>query len=196
MVGMIRAIIFDCFGVVIGDGLQLLTSDLRLHDPAAAQHVHDLVLMANRGLMDPGEASRQVATLCGLDYDTYRLRVGEGEVRDEALLSYVESLRGLYKTALLSNIGNGGLKRRFADKELDRYFDVVVASGDIGYAKPEPEAYEIVADRLGVRLDECVFTDDRADYCEGARAVGMQSIQYLDFPQFKAELEALLLAHA
>ena len=189
---MIRAVIFDCFGVIIGDGLQLLVDDLRARDPAAARRVHDLVLAANRGLTDPAASSREVAAIFDLDYDTYRQRISDGEVRNEPLLDYIVMLRATYRTALLSNIGTGGLKRRFSDRELDRYFDAVVASGDIGYAKPEPEAYEIAADRLGVRLDECVFTDDRVDYCEGARSVGMQAIQYLNFPQFKAELEALL----
>ena len=42
-------------------------------------------------------------------------------------------------------------------------------------AKPELEAYEYVADKLGVRLDECVFTDDRELFCEAARACGMQA---------------------
>jgi FMN phosphatase YigB (HAD superfamily) len=43
-----------------------------------------------------------------------------------------------------------------------------------------------------VRLEECVFTDDREDYCEGARAVGMQAILYKNFTQFRADLEKLL----
>jgi HAD superfamily hydrolase (TIGR01509 family) len=69
-----------------------------------------------------------------------------------------------------------------------------VSSGEIGYAKPEPEAYEIVAQRLGVRLDECVFTDDRADFCEAARAVGMQAIEFTGLEQFRHALEPLLAA--
>src|SRR6185369_3482431 len=98
--------------------------------------------------------------------------------KDLELLEYIAELRTQYKIGMLSNIGRGGLERRFAPGELDRYFDVVVVSGDIGYAKPEAEAYEITADRLGVRLDECVFTDDREGYCEAARGVGMQAISY------------------
>jgi HAD superfamily hydrolase (TIGR01509 family) len=84
------------------------------------------------------------------------------------------------------------LGRRFQLSELADLFDVVVASGDIGYAKPEAAAYEITADRLGVRLDECVFVDDREPYCEAARGVGMQAIVYRDFAQFQAELQAML----
>ncbi len=73
-----------------------------------------------------------------------------------------------------------------------KHFDTVVVSGEIGYAKPEPEAYEITADRLGVRLDACVFTDDREHFCEAARAVGMQAIHYQNVDQFRQDLEGVL----
>lgn len=111
---------------------------------------------------------------------------------DKQLLTYIQKLREYYKTGLLSNIGQGGFSRYFTDKELAVYFDVVIASGQIGYAKPEAEAFEITAERLGMRLDECVFTDDKEEYCEAARGVGMQAIVYKSFAQFKSELEKLL----
>ena len=61
-----------------------------------------------------------------------------------------------------------------------------------GYMKPDAEIYEYTANQLGVRFDECLFTDDREEYCEAARAVGMQAIHYQSFNLFKAELEKIL----
>jgi FMN phosphatase YigB (HAD superfamily) len=46
---------------------------------------------------------------------------------------------------------------------------------------------------LGVRLDECVFTDDREEYIEGAQHVGMKTIFFTGTEQFKTELEEMLL---
>jgi HAD superfamily hydrolase (TIGR01509 family) len=93
---------------------------------------------------------------------------------------------------MLSNISESGIHKRFTDEELNAHFDTVVVSGEIGYAKPEPEAYEIVAQRLGVRLVECVFTYDKLEFCEAARGVGMQAIVYESLEQFKADLEKIL----
>jgi putative hydrolase of the HAD superfamily len=114
------------------------------------------------------------------------------EVRDEKLLTYIKSLRGEYKIGLLSNIGVSSLEKRFSQAELEEYFDAVIVSGEVGYAKPEREIYEITADRLGVDLSECLFTDDRPDYCDAARACGMQAIPYESFVQFQSDLSALL----
>jgi putative hydrolase of the HAD superfamily len=93
---------------------------------------------------------------------------------------------------MLSNISPGGIAKRFTDSELLERFDTVVTSGEIGFAKPEAAAYEITAQRLDVRLDECVFTDDRLDFCEAARGVGMQAILFQDYLQFRTDLEKLL----
>jgi len=189
---MIKAVIFDCFGVIIADALSVMTSELHQTNPKAMNRVHTLLNQANTGQITSEESSREIAEIFGLSYETYRTQIATNEIKDEELLGYIQGLRGNYKTALLSNIPKGSLSRRFSDDELRQYFDEVVASGEIGYAKPEAQAYEIVAERLGVRLDECVFTDDREPYCEGAQAVGMKSIVYQDFQQFRAELEQLL----
>lgn len=189
---MIKAIIFDCFGVVITDALQVICDELRSRDPAAANEVSDLIKANNRGIIQPAESNEKIARILGISVPAFRQKVESGEAKDARLLSYIRELRQNYKVAMLSNIGVASLARRFDAQELEDSFDVVVASAEIGFAKPEPEAYEITADRLGVRYDECVFTDDREPYCEGARAVGMQAILYRDLSQFRYELEVLL----
>jgi putative hydrolase of the HAD superfamily len=93
---------------------------------------------------------------------------------------------------MLTNIGKGGLSTLFVYGFLDQFFDTVVASSDIGYAKPEARAFEITAEKLGVRLDECVFVDDRQPYIEGAAHVGMKTILYTDFESFSAQLNTIL----
>ncbi len=75
---------------------------------------------------------------------------------------------------------------------LEEHFDDIVESAKIGFAKPEARAYEIAAERLGMRLDDCLFIDDRPNYIEGAMHVGMQTILYEDFDKFRVKLEKLL----
>lgn len=191
---MIRAIIFDCFGVVITDALQQLRHELHAVNPEGARAVSDIVAANNLGLMEPGEANERIAAILGISTGDFKRQVAAGELRNTPLLAYIHELRGSYMTAMLSNIAGSSLARRFPDDELSHYFDVVVASSDIGFAKPEAEAYETTAARLGVRCDECVFVDDRQRFCEGATAVGMHSILYTDFVQLRKDLSSLLTA--
>lgn len=189
---MIRAVIFDCFGVVIGDALSAMKTDLDTTDPQAVARIRSLLDQANTGQITADQSSKQIAEIFGMAYGDYRSELATHEVKDVELLRYIADLRKHYKTAMLSNIPKHSLSRRFTDEELAHYFDVVVASGEIGYAKPEARAYEIVAERLGVRLEECVFTDDRMPYCDGAQMVGMHTILYESFEQFRTQLDRLL----
>lgn len=185
---MIRAVIFDCFGVLITDALAAIVTEVRLRDPATADKIVAAVHAASAGTMAPEASRATVAGLLGLTPEAYAARIRDSEVKNHELLAYIAALRPRYKTALLSNVIPGGLEVRFIPEELAAHFDAVVASGDIGFAKPEARAYEITADRLGVRLAECVLIDDREDYCDGARGAGMQAVRYESFSQMRVAL--------
>jgi HAD superfamily hydrolase (TIGR01509 family) len=189
---MIKAVIFDCFGVLITDVLKVIRDELYRQDIEAALEVDQLVRAANLGLIDPRESNERVAEILGMTYDAYRAKIDDGEVRNTPLFDYILQLRKTHKTAMLSNISSHSLDKRFTEEELAVYFDAVVVSGEVGFAKPSPEIYEIAADRLGVRCDECVFIDDREVFVAAATAVGMKGIVYTDFVQFQQELSALL----
>jgi putative hydrolase of the HAD superfamily len=189
---MIKAIIFDCFGVILTDALSVIVGEFETRNPEGAREIRSLNHAANRGILEPEEATKLAAAVLGVSVGDYRNNVRQGEVRDQQLLDYIKVLKKKYKTAMLSNVTQQGIDRRFPDNELDQYFDVLGISSTMRFAKPEPEAYLTVAERLGVKPQECIFTDDRPEYCMGAEAVGMRSILYRDLAQFKPELERAL----
>lgn len=57
-----------------------------------------------------------------------------------------------------------------------REFDVLVDGRRDGVMKPDPAAYLLVAERLGVAPEECVFIDDQPGNLAGAQAVGMRTV--------------------
>jgi len=185
---MVKAVVFDLFGVLVTDALEGIVNDLRASDKVKAEHIVKLVNAASKGLIETEASRSAVAKTLGVTIEEYKHTIKSGEVKNKELLDFTKRLRPRYKTGLLTNILQGGLAVRFTNDELTLYFDVVVASCDIGFAKPEPQAYEITADRLGVGLGECILVDDREDYCSGAKAVGMHAIQYRSYEQLKTDL--------
>ena len=67
-------------------------------------------------------------------------------------------------------------------------FDDVVVSGEVGAAKPDPRAYEIVAERSGLPLDRLVFVDDRQQNVAAAAELGMDAIVFTDAATLRTEL--------
>ncbi|RMI39266.1 HAD family hydrolase [Streptomyces triticirhizae] len=71
-------------------------------------------------------------------------------------------------------------------------FDVAVISEREGLAKPEPEIYRRVVERLGPPGAECVFVDDLAANLAPAEALGMATVLATDEASTVARVNALL----
>lgn len=189
--GVIKAIIFDCFGVLVGHGFKE-TYRQAGGDPARdKQFIDDLLGAANMGYITSEEMSQKITEKIGITNRQWQAVVAKAELPHEELLEYVKDLKPKYKVAILSNANAGTLQRKLNPKQL-ALFDTVVVSAEVGMIKPDPHIYEYTADQLGVRPDECVFVDDISSYVEAATAVGMQGIHYQDFSQLKTELDKIL----
>lgn len=111
------------------------------------------------------------------------------EVRPEVVRA-VERLKeeGL-KVAALTNDWPVDGPRRYSSR-VD--WDLVVRSSVEGVSKPDPRIYELTCERLDVEPPAAVFLDDLDYNVEGARAVGMYGIHFVDPDEALAELEGLV----
>lgn len=173
---MIRGIVFDCFGVLYGGSLSLLES---LAPRDRRQEVTDINSEKDYGYIGYDEYLEQIGDIIGKTPREVEDIIRQKHVRNTELIEFVVSLKGNYKVAMLSNIGESVIEELFPGDELDRLFDTVVLSHKEGIAKPNPAIFEIAAERLGLRTDECVMIDDIESNCEGAEIAGMQAIQHV-----------------
>jgi glucose-1-phosphatase len=115
-----------------------------------------------------------------------------GDSVDFDLIHFLDGLRPRITTALLSNAWSGArtlLRDHY--KVLD-IFDVVVFSCDVGLAKPDPQIYACVIEKLGVQPGEAVFVDDVPENIEAAKRAGLQGIVFRSPVQAMQDLRQLL----
>jgi 2-haloacid dehalogenase len=67
-------------------------------------------------------------------------------------------------------------------------FDVVILSGNVKLAKPDPKIFNLALGKLGVTTQQAVFIDDSANHVQGATKLGILSIQFQSNQQVKQEL--------
>jgi 2-haloacid dehalogenase len=67
-------------------------------------------------------------------------------------------------------------------------FDGVIVSGDERVLKPDPAIYNLLLDRYRLDAGDCLFIDDSKANVDGARAVGMHAIHYIEPMNLAAEL--------
>lgn len=189
---MVKAIIFDYYGVLLEDALNATISDVAEYDPDRAQRIAEIIENTSTTRIGVQYAQTQIANLLEISPEEYAHRLRSGQVKNMRLLEYIKELRRTYKIGILTNMAKDELPGIFTPAELEECFDEIVLSGDTGFAKPQIEAYQIAADTLGLQPEECLMIDDLEVCCKGAQQAGMQAITYVYFDQMKRELAALI----
>lgn len=188
---MIKALIFDCFGVFYTDPVFAY-----MRDPATpsdkAEALHDLDKQAAVGTLDKQGFVMQASSLLGISESESEQRFFHSSDRNERLVELVQELRKTYKVGLLSNIGGDMMDGFFSVEERKQLFDAVILSGDVKMAKPDRAIFELACKQLGVELDEAIMIDDMQTTCDIVKTYGMESVCYKDFEQFQTELAAML----
>jgi HAD superfamily hydrolase (TIGR01509 family) len=188
---MIKAIIFDCFGVLTTDLWKEFVATLPPEQHAAAR---DLNYAYDSGRLSRDEFRAEVEKLTGQLPHEIETTIGSAVEKNHALLEYIEELTKKYKVSILSNIASDWVRSQFLTVEEQKLFNSMIFSHDVGMAKPDRAIFELAAERLAVRPEECVLIDDSPRHVAGAESVGMKGIIYENFEQMKHELEKALNA--
>jgi HAD superfamily hydrolase (TIGR01509 family) len=190
---MIRAVLFDCFGVLYLPKSDYWYQTLLANPRVNHDEIRNLVDQNEYGLIDDEELFRGIAQLSGQPLHDVQQHLVNGFVRNDELVAYAQSLRPRYQVALLSNLGHDSSVHYFSAQDRQQLFDQVVVSGEVGMIKPHPEIFDYACNQLGVDTSEAVFVDDSQANCDGARQAGMQAVRYESNQQIVAELGRLLL---
>lgn len=199
----IRAIFFD-FGGVILDGFDGVD-----HAGIEAEFALEEKSLRRWVYRESRWADYQIGK-CTLDewHDSIRKAMtagGAGERADELLKRFVEAdrllnhdmiglikrLHGRYKLGIISNTTPGMVERLRRLFDFVDLFDIVAGSGDLGIAKPDAGIFLHAAKAMGVAPAESVFTDDRAEFAEASRAVGMQGFHFTGCERFVEDLRSV-----
>lgn len=78
----------------------------------------------------------------------------------KGIIEVLEKLYGHFKLAILSNGQSKSQHDKIDHCGVAKYFDDIMVSGDIGINKPDKRIFEIMADRLSVKCNECLFVGD------------------------------------
>lgn len=85
--------------------------------------------------------------------------------------------RGI-KTGVITNGPSILQHTKMEQSGLIPYCDIVVVSGDLPFAKPQPEIFAYTAEKLGLKTEDCIYVGDHpVNDIEGALSSGMKAIR-------------------
>lgn len=186
---MIRAVIFDCFGVLTTDTWKEFIATL---PESQRQQASDLNRAYGGAYVSKPEFLQAIERLTGkLPKDIDDLLDHEIAKNNE-LLTYITSLKKSYKIGLLSNVASDWIRRHFLSPNEQDLFDSFVLSYEVQLTKPDPRIFTLAADRLAVPIETCILVDDVEYYGKVATQLGMKFVLYRNFPQAKHDIQNLL----
>jgi HAD superfamily hydrolase (TIGR01509 family) len=87
------------------------------------------------------------------------------------------------KTGIITNTSGRIARTRldtFFGESLDKLFDTIIISSEVGLLKPNKKIFKLALDRINVKPEKAIFIDDSSHYLSGAREIGMHTILYKD----------------
>jgi len=196
----IKAVVLDIGGVleVIDDTVFPGPAEVRLGLPAGsiAGGLAGLPGDARTGGVTEDEIRAEWQRTLGLDdeqvdglvEDYWRWYVG---TLDRPLRDWFAGQHVLRRTGILSNSGPGA-RARERHHGFEEITHDIVYSHEVGLAKPDPAAYALTTERLGVRPHEVLFLDDVEVNVEAARAAGWHAVLHVDTATSIREMERII----
>lgn len=189
---MIEAIVFDFYGVIYSNfDWEVIDERIYGSQPNTIKF-KELIAKANSGELTNTQLLLSTGQLADDDKYPQRPAVKAEPSLNYAALRLVEDLKTRYKTGLLSN----GSKQHITGVfelvgGVDKFFDVALTSADIGYAKPNQEAFKKMAEQIGVEAGKILMIDDSPQHVAGAQAAGLQTIRFNDMAHLRRDLSAI-----
>ena len=201
-----RALVFD-FGRVLfrwrPDALLAQVLPHRATDPESTRHWVGQVFQAyggdwgefDRGVVEPEELARRIATRTGLGEDEVAAVIAACPGELEPLPDTVAWLRRLHARGVplhyLSNMPEPFASHFERTHDFMKLFDSGVFSSRVQLIKPEPAIFEHAAEVFGREPGDLLFLDDHEPNIVAARAAGWQAVHFVDAAQAEAQVRAL-----
>jgi len=195
---VIRVVIFDFAGVVASDEADLWTytysavvkkTDLSKNELSRMLSKHWPNMRLGKYSLDILWKEIKEKSKKPISIQELRKGLYDSLTIDQRVVNLIKGLkRKRIRVILLSNETKQGITNKIKKFHLRELFDQIYCSAYLGMAKPDPSLFFNVLKRNKLQPNEVVFIDDQRHIVEGAKKLGIPSILYKKFHQFKKQL--------
>lgn len=183
----IKGILFDFFGVICSEvaepwfekyGSGMTYREFR------DNHIYPY----DAGKVSDAETWSVLASISGQSEEEVKKQWVALAVVDMAVVNYARKLASTYQIALITNAGVDFFWSILDANNIRDLFPIVVVSSEEKIVKPDPRIYEIALVKMGLLPEEVLFIDDRKVNLEGARGLGIQTIEFSTLSQLQQDI--------
>jgi FMN phosphatase YigB (HAD superfamily) len=192
---MIRAVLFDFYGVWLPDIFSNYLGEAQRNGPQAVAELDQAVSQYFHGLMDITEVAGKFRfKMSRLDIEASQFLLDERSI-SPAIVDFMRELHGHFvKLGVLANLGNQELKILNSFNERNQLFEVI--AGPLAFHSDKPllsqEVFAQALQAIGEPPHNCLVVTGNASYQSFAAGLGMTVLPFQGFPALRQELDRLL----
>jgi HAD superfamily hydrolase (TIGR01509 family) len=146
---------------------------IRATDDRSRSSLYWELVLSHAGVHVPLE---QVAPAWA-ELETYHRESNLWESVIDGVPEALDRLRAMGLRLVVVSNSNGTLRGKFKRLDLERHFDLVIDSHEVGVEKPDPQIFAIALREAGVGVEEVVHVGDFYEIdVVGARAAGLRAV--------------------
>jgi putative hydrolase of the HAD superfamily len=190
----IKAIIFDCFGVIFSNVLAAWFKDHLGTSSEVEKEFDQYALLQDLNQMSEIDIVKKLAAKVGRSPGKVMEEIDGYLTSNEELVSYIRDLKKSgYTVGILSNGVHSFFERTIFTKHLwfQEIFSPVIISSQVGMVKPNKNVYEYLLKQISLPASEVVFIDDSQKNIAGAEAIGITGVFFTTTPELIMKLEEL-----
>lgn len=178
----IKWIIFDAMGVIFEEGHdlhELVIPFLHERDhKISADKIENIYYEASKGDITSFDFWKMLGF--GEQYpEIEKLYLDSCLSLDPTFTEIAKELRKKYKIGYLSNDVNEWstyLRKKF---NLNKLFDAILVSGEVGLRKPDPRIFEFLLKKTNSKGNECIFIDDNLKNLTAASEFDINTVRFI-----------------
>lgn len=186
---MLETIIFDFFDVIRTDSYK---GWLKSRGQPREGVYRELNERMDRGEINAQDFLAHLGKLTGQSAEAVEQEMETATEINYDVLTIIEKLRNKgYQIGLLSNAPSEFIRDIFKQHDLEKYFDTIVISSEVGLIKPEPEIFHYILRQMDITPGDAIFIDDSVHNVEAAEKVGIRSLLFTTAQTLEVDLNEL-----
>jgi len=194
---MIKAIFFDLCGVVItlGDNefINALSKEIKVKPKDVEELFYKYLRQNEIGRLSEDQFYGKIFEKLKVEFDLEKTKEIRTSFRNEieGMRTFVEKLRRKYYVGYISNDAKEIASRCRKKFELNKLFQKGLLAYQVGARKDSPKLFLTLLYDVGMKAEECIFTDDTEANLEAAKKLGVNTILFKSKEQFVEEIRKL-----
>ncbi|MCA9459359.1 MAG: HAD-IA family hydrolase [Nanoarchaeota archaeon] len=196
----INTIVFDMLGVLLEDAYQHIFKEIEKTENITP---NSFITQIRSDLDDTLKGKISELELFEKIIKKFNLKINPNELYQKVMEGFIkidgtwEILKKLkeknYNLIILSNMSHNYVEEKMQKLELEKYFNEIYFSSEVGWKKPQIEFFEHILNKENLKSEECLFIDDKERNILTYEKIGIKGIIFENPKQLEIELIKLKL---